>query len=44
MTRLDLVEELTPWFWYVFIKFDTQKNIEICTVLEGKNVRRKQCN
>ena len=41
MTRLDLVEEYTQSVWNFCIEFDTLKNIENCTVLEEKIVKRK---
>ena len=43
MTILDWDEDLTQSVWNVCIKFDTWKNIENCTVLEGNSVKRKLC-
>ena len=41
MNRLDSVEEYTQSIWNVCIKFDTQNNIENCTVIEENSVKRK---
>ena len=41
MTSLDWVEYSTQSVWNVCTKFDTWKNIENCTVLEGNSVKIK---
>ena len=43
MIRPDLVEDLNQLVWNVFIKFNTWKNIENCTVIEENSVDRKTC-
>ena len=42
MTRLDWVEDSTQSVWNVSIKFYTRNNIEKCTVIQEKSVKRKQ--
>ena len=41
MNRLDWIEDSTQSVWNVCINFDTQKNIENCTVLGENSVKIK---